>query len=120
MQAGKLRHRLVIESNSPTKNSLNETVDSWSTFATVWSAIEPLAGNERFLTQLSGDYSELTTRIRIRYRDGINNGMRATHRGNIYDIEAVINRYIEDKEIWLLCKQTGIILGTEGEVDGNC
>ena len=44
--------------------------------------------------------------------------MRATHRANVYDIMAVINRYTDDREIWLLCKQTGFPLGTEGEVDG--
>lgn len=120
MRAGDLRHRVVIEQNTPTAGDTGERTDSWSTFATVWAAVEPMAGNERWLREVAAEVAEATTRIRLRYQAGLTTAMRATHRGNVYDIEAVINRWTRDREIWLLCKETAGALGPDGATDGAC
>lgn len=124
MKAGDLRHRVTIQQNTPTANAFGERVDSWVSFATVWAAVEPISsdsgggGNERWLQQVAAEVAEATTRIRLRYQPGITTAMRATHRGNIYDFEAVINRETRDREIWLLCKTVDGALGPDGATDG--
>lgn len=120
MKAGLLRHRVTLQKNAPAVNEFGERSDNWTAFAVMWAAVEPLAGNERWLQQVSGEIAEATTRIRLRYQYGITTAMRATHRGNIYDIEAVVNRWTQDREIWLLCKEAGGALGPDGEIDGGC
>lgn len=120
MKAGELRHRVTIEQNTPTVSGTGERSDNWTTMATVWAAVEPLAGSERWLREVAAEVADASTRIRLRYQEGITTAMRATHRGNVYDIEAVINRWTRDREIWLLCKETAGALGPDGATNGAC
>ena len=46
MRAGLLRHRIVIQQNTPTRDGFNALVDSWSTFATLWAQIKTVSGGE--------------------------------------------------------------------------
>ena len=46
MRAGKLRHRVVIQSVTETVNTVGERTESASTATTRWASIEPVAGGE--------------------------------------------------------------------------
>ena len=48
MRAGRLRHRLVLQSKSEARDAYGGAIITWSTQDTVWGAIEPLSGNEYF------------------------------------------------------------------------
>ena len=65
MQAGKLRHRVVVETNTRTQDAQGQPVASWATAATVWASIEPLSGAERL--QGAEVESTVTHRITMRY-----------------------------------------------------
>lgn len=119
MRAGTLRHRLVVQQNNPTKNEFGESVENWTDFATVWAAIEPLTGSERWLQNISADLAQATTRIRIRYRDDINTAMQGLHRGNTYDFEYVANRWTRDQEIWIVAIERDGVLPSGGD-NGAC
>lgn len=104
MRAADLRHRVTIESYSATQNAYNEEIPSWSTVATVWAAIEPLTGQERFLRAADQFYAENQVRIRIRYRAGVTAKMRVVDAdGEIYDIQAVLDRDGRRRELVLMC-----------------
>lgn len=110
MQAGRLRHRVTIEYPLKIQNESGEViVDTWRELATVWAAVEPIAGRE-YLTA-SEIRAGVTTRIRMRYRDDITPEMRATHDGVIYSIDAVIPINLLGRELHLMCS-SGIV--TEG------
>lgn len=42
MRAGRLRHRVTIQQVTRTRDGFGQPVESWSAFATVWAAVEPL------------------------------------------------------------------------------
>lgn len=120
MQAGRLRRRVLIEQPVDTQDSFGEPITDWQDFAvSVPAAIEPLSGREFYAAQQ--EQSEVTTRIRIRWRKGVTELMRVSHTSivdpdasppetvtDIYDIEAVIpDQKTGRRELHLLCKKRG-------------
>lgn len=103
MNTGKLRHRATIQQLVSTDDGAGGSIETWQNVATVWAAIEPLRGNERYTAQQV--QSTLTHKVTIRYREGIKPQMRLTYKGRIFDIESVID--IEERHRWLelLCSE---------------
>lgn len=86
IEAGRLRHRVRIEQLEYQRDShgeviqdpqTGETSQEWTEVATVWAAIEPLSARE--FIQSQAIQSQVTARIIIRYRDGMNAAMRLVH-----------------------------------------
>lgn len=48
--------------------------------------------------------SEVTTRIRLRYRPGITSADRVNHEGTLYNITSVIDYKSRNRELALMCK----------------
>ncbi|MBW7475947.1 phage head closure protein [Paenibacillus oenotherae] len=69
----------------------------------IWAAIEPLQGREYFAAMQVN--AEVTTRIRIRYREGVDRTMFVKHKGLEFEILYTINPKFENKEIQLMCKE---------------
>lgn len=103
MQAGQLRHRVTIQEPDPTQDEYGEAAPTWVDVATLWAAVEPLRGREFLEAQRLG--AEVTTRIRIRHRDGIVAEMRVSWGDHTYDIEAVIHVEERQREIHLMCRE---------------
>ncbi len=101
MQSGKLRHRIALQSNTPTINSFSEPVDSWSTYKTVWGSIIPIKGKE----VINADQVDSETKIliRIRYNSSVIAQHRAVHNDIIYDINTVDNPAMRNVELLLYC-----------------
>lgn len=105
MQAGKLRHRVVLQQEAKGRDSFGGEVINWTDLATVWGAVEPLTGQERYDQVSAQLLASIDNRIRIRYRAGLTHKMRATWDGHTFDIQAVVNVETRDREIHLLCKE---------------
>jgi SPP1 family predicted phage head-tail adaptor len=111
MRAGRLRHRVELQARHEAQNSTGEIIATYVTTATVWASIEPINGREFFAA--AQVQSDVTTKIRIRYRDGLTPKMRVryvTGLGSpslveLYDIEAVIHVGNRLREIQLLCRK---------------
>jgi len=89
MQAGRLRHRVTLQSLVPMQDPLTGVVtNAWTAFATVWASVEPLSARE-FL-QASALSSQVVARIRIRYLAGVMPSMRIIHGERTYNIEGVL------------------------------
>jgi len=106
MRAGHLRHTLVIEEATETRDAHGQAVASWSTFATVPGSLEPLSGREVFAA--SQVQAEVTARARIRYLAGITPKMRIVFESKIYAITAVIDRELKHRDLELLLAE-GVI-----------
>ncbi len=104
MRAGDLDQRVTLESYTTTQDDWGQPIEGWTTFATVWAAVEPLRGREFIAAQAMT--SELSARIRIRYRPGITGTMRVKHGSDTYGIEAVIHVKTGRQEVQLMCKKT--------------
>lgn len=86
IEAGRLRHRVRIEQLSYLLDShgdqyqdpeTGESRPQWVEVATVWAAIEPLSAREFIAAQST--QSQITARIVIRHRDGLDASMRLVH-----------------------------------------
>ena len=93
VQAGRLRHWVSFEILPA-----EPVLDSDGRIEEVWlpvfggqkqpAEITPLSGRE--LVAAQGVHSKVSTRIKLRYREGFEARMRALHRGVVYNVEAVI------------------------------
>ena len=102
MRAGKLRHQVQIQQNTPTQNARGGTVDNWTAFGNpVWASINPTTGREGFdqMTQ----QAEISHEVRIRYTAGVTAAHRILFGTRVFDIQAVLNAGERDKELRLLC-----------------
>lgn len=100
---GKLRHRVTLQELVKTDDGYGGIVETWQDVATVWAAIKPLRGNERYTAQQV--QSELSHKITIRYQAGIKPQMKLLYKGRTFEIESVID--IEERHQWLelLCSE---------------
>ncbi len=90
MRAGRLKHKISIEqatytAGSPDYGQQNVT---WSEFASVWASIDPVKGNEYWMTQQI--QAETVWRFRVRYLSGISPKMRISWDSRTFDITAVL------------------------------
>lgn len=89
LDAGRLRHRVVIERNTPAQDTTTgEMVDYWSEYTTVWASIEPMSAKEFIAAQAV--QSEVTGKIVMRFRADITPDMRVNHNGRVYNIVGII------------------------------
>ncbi len=89
MRAGQLRHRIVLQSKTASRDAMGGDIITWSDRDTVWAAVEPLRGREYFSAHEF--QSETEIRFRIRYRPDITTAWRAMWETRPYDITAVID-----------------------------
>lgn len=93
MRAGRLRHRLNLQQQVETQDSLGGAIITWTTTATVWGAVEALSGSEAFIADQV--QSALQVRVIVRYGSVIS-GIDSTWRvvdantGRKYDIKGVV------------------------------
>ncbi len=103
MDPGKLRHRVILQQNNPSQDSEGVMTENWVNLATVWASIEPLQGRELLAAQAIA--AEASTRIRIRYREGITAAMRALYGTRVLDIQTVLDPEEKHQELNLLCRE---------------
>ena len=89
LKAGNLRHRVTLQRKQQTQNpQTGAMVTTWVTEATVPAAVEPLSAREFIAAQAV--QSDVSVRIRVRYRPGITSAMRLLHDGKVYNITGVL------------------------------
>jgi SPP1 family predicted phage head-tail adaptor len=94
MNAGKLRHKVVIHNLTSTQSTATgEMLNVFTTGATIWVAIQPLSGREMFAAQQF--ISRIDTKITARFTSdssAINAKSILTHTtGSVdYHVESVI------------------------------
>lgn len=85
MQAGDFRHRITIQGLQAAQNA--ETGEETFAWVEAWSKVpakfEYLEGRELLAAQAI--QSEITARITIRYRPGVQATMRALYRGRVWN-----------------------------------
>lgn len=95
MRAGTLNARVTIEQPTAGQDTVGQPVRTWTTVATVWANIRHRSGAETI--RGDADTSVVKVSIRIRYKTGLNAGMRVTHGADTYDVRAVLMD-VEHKE----------------------
>jgi SPP1 family predicted phage head-tail adaptor len=99
---GELQQRVSLHSKTITKAE-GIPQENWTTVATVWAAIADLSGKEYI--QAASIQSEVTTRIKIRFRTGITPAMRVLYGTRVFAILSVIDKDERHREIELMCRE---------------
>lgn len=103
MNPGQLRHRIIIQKQITTQDNFGEQYEEWNDITTVWANINPISGREFFAAETVN--SEITHKVRLRYREDIKPDMRISYKGRIFRIESVINEFEKNKVLQLMCKE---------------
>jgi SPP1 family predicted phage head-tail adaptor len=74
IRAGKLRHQITIERRVLTQDSTGDPLQTWEVFARRRASVEPLVGNEFFISKARA--ARVPTKFRLRYLDGVLPNMR--------------------------------------------
>lgn len=112
LPAGRLRHRVTFEELVTELDSDGAQSTSWVPFGDGRPLpAEIVAMSARELIAAQAVSSKATTRIRLRYRPGINASMRAVHRGTVYNIEGVIPDPDSGRRFVTLLCSSGVNLG---------
>ena len=88
MQAGRLNRRVTLQSPSQSVDEIGQPIPGWTDVATVWGDIRMKSGLESI--KAGASVSVVQASVRIRYRSGVNAGMRLVHNLVAYDIKAVM------------------------------
>lgn len=102
MKAGQLDQRVTVERLDQGQDEFGGPLTTWTPLFTAWAAVEPLAGREYLAA--AAIQSEVTTRIRLRYRPGITSADRVMHEGREYNIVSVIDYKSAHRELVLMCR----------------
>jgi SPP1 family predicted phage head-tail adaptor len=113
MRAGQLRHRITLQRAVDAQDDYGEPSSIWEDVVSIAAAIEPISGREFFSAQQV--QADVTTRITIRWRNGIEPVMRIVHataqqaamsppQSTIYDIEAILPDPTGRRQIVFMCR----------------
>ena len=106
MRSGKLRHSVILQSPTGSRDSVGERTTTWTDVDTVRASITPVKADERYIDpQIKGS---ITHRLRIRYGSeiaAIDSTWRVSFGSRIFTINGV--RDIEERkhDIELLCTE---------------
>lgn len=105
MQAASLKNRVTIQAPSTSVDALGQPLTAWTDTAYLWASIKHINGISSIKS--GADTSIVKASIRLRYKPGINAGMRVLHGADVYDIQAVLpddNRVFVD----LVCTRANV------------
>lgn len=103
VRAGRLKHRVSIQTQSTTLDNYGEATGSWTTDDTVWAAVEPVNGSEKDIGE--GMASVVSHRVILRYFSGLTSKSRLLFGSRVLGIESIINHEERNEYMKLLCKE---------------
>jgi SPP1 family predicted phage head-tail adaptor len=103
MKPGNLRNRVTLQQLTRTDDGAGGYTETWTGVATVWADVYPLKGNERYEAQQV--QANLSHRVTIRYRTGVEPSMRLLYGTRTLTIEAVIDPEERHRELILMCSE---------------
>jgi SPP1 family predicted phage head-tail adaptor len=92
VKAGSLKRRVTIQSRTASVDAAGQPVLTWADVVTVWGDIRGATGmgSIRQSEPRDGVAVEMNSySIRIRYRTGLDAGMRVTSGGEVFDVKQV-------------------------------
>lgn len=103
MNPGQLNKRITLQQKTTAGDGAGGVTETWSDVATVWAAVEPLNGPERYQAQKL--QTIITHKVTIRYRVGVSPKMRVVYSGRILEIVEVIDPNERHEQLRLLCEE---------------
>lgn len=96
MDAGRLRYKIELQSAESTKDAAGQKQLFYTTYATVWAAIEPLTGREALVAQQVR--ASVTHKITVYYRNDLKPTHRIKYGSRIFDIN--VSKNLKEESVW--------------------
>ncbi|GEB79225.1 head-tail adaptor protein [Desulfovibrio desulfuricans] len=106
MGAGSLRHRITLQRMVRTPDGMGGGSDSWVDVDTLWAEVQPLTGKAYMAAKQA--QSDVSHRVRIRFREGITPDMRIQFGTRIFQIDAVLCPNERRQDLHLMCVERSI------------
>lgn len=107
MQAGKLNKRVILQTLTNTDDGGGGSAQTWADTATVWAAVRPLTGTERFTAQQVS--ANLSTEVEIRYRAGVVAQQRFKYGTRLFYIaQPPINPDNKNERLVCVCEERNV------------
>lgn len=107
LQAGKLNKRVILQTKTSVPDGYGGGAESWADTVTLWAAIRPLEGQERFQAQQVS--AKLTNEVEIRYRTGVVAQQRFKYGERLfYIVQPPIDRDEKHEGLVCLCEERNI------------
>jgi SPP1 family predicted phage head-tail adaptor len=103
MNAGRLSHRVTLQTKAVSRDAYGGETVTWADIATVWAECAPLSGREYLAAR--AEVAETILKIRIRWRADVSTTCRAVWEWRAYDIEAALDTGGRHEELVLMCKE---------------
>jgi SPP1 family predicted phage head-tail adaptor len=105
---GDLRRRIQIQQRSMSQDSFGQQSTVWTTIATVWAEILPVAGTQ--LDRARSVYNETSHQVTVRWQPFLENiklvgTYRLLYAGRFFDVGASMNEEERNRFVTLLCKE---------------
>ena len=104
---GKMRHRITFQTFTGSLDDYGDPLMSedanWTDAATVWAAIDPVSGREFYAAEQS--QSEVTHKVRCRYRSGLTTAMRVRYGTRKFKIISIINWEERGESLLIMCRE---------------
>jgi SPP1 family predicted phage head-tail adaptor len=95
MTAGELNERITFQKRIIVHNEIDEAVETWEDYVTVWAAVLPNTGS-RFYQALQAQ-TDIRGIFKVRYRTDLDTTMRVKHRNSIYIINTIVHPEFDKK-----------------------
>ena len=104
---GKMRPRITFQAFTGEQDSFGDPLqaddDNWKPVATLWAAIDPISGKEFYAAEQS--QSEVTHKVRCRYRAGLTTAMRIKYGKRTFQIVSIIDWEERHESLLIMCKE---------------
>jgi SPP1 family predicted phage head-tail adaptor len=98
-----LNRRVTIQSRAAGQDNFGEPNGAWSDVATVWAAVAPVRGAERYQAAQTQAQNEI--KVTIRYRAGLTPKNRLMLGARVLDIENIVNINERNETLEIFCKE---------------
>lgn len=108
MNAGKLRHRVTVQSppdpaDPAQQDDEGQPTQAWADLATRWASVEPRGSSEAF--QAGQVTATATHMVRMRHLDGLTSFCRLKFGSRYLYVQSVANVEERDWELELVCEE---------------
>lgn len=106
MTIGELKHRITIQKLVTTTNENGFTEENYVDHKEVWASIRNLYGKEFY--EVAAVQKEMTVKFMVRATSELDETMRISFKGKIYNITSIDNIRYENKYIEIKTLEVGL------------
>ena len=104
---GKMRHRITFQRFTGDADAYGDPLQAddayWDDVTTLWAAIDPISGREFYAAEQS--QSEVSHKIRCRYRDGLDTAMRIVYGRRKFRLISIIDWEERHESLLIMCRE---------------